>query len=151
MTPEERASARGSATICFMDGDELHCLWTGPGQSCSLLAVVIFDTTDQHWHLMGRVRVHLDDKLFDSQDKRHPIHFLFPPKDGAPMPVEEMISMADHVLRSAVGRGYGITKVTQVRRKITDASELQGLLREVEQLDPGFMSECRNQHGEPKA
>jgi len=72
LSDERRKAFELGGIICVIQGDKVRRVWHGVGDGRDLMVAEILAEDGSRW-VMGRVRVHKDDKMFDSNDEKHSI------------------------------------------------------------------------------
>lgn len=125
--PERYAAKTQGALMAVLEHDRVHRLWATSGFGWDLLLALITARTGAR-HLMGRVRVTVDDKLHGSKDRKHGIHIVFPPS----MSRDELISITPSMIDAITQDGYGGRREPLTEIKIDGGP--QGLVDAIEHL-----------------
>jgi len=72
LSNDRRKAFQLGGIICVVQSDKVRRVWHGVGNGRDLMAAEIVAEDGSRW-VMGRVRVHKDDKMFDSDDEKHSI------------------------------------------------------------------------------
>ncbi len=94
---ERREVMNQGFILAMIPGDHIHRLWLGAGEGADLL-MAHWSGQDGCQFVMGRVRIHKDDKTHDSKDEKQSTRLAFGPmipSDKIQIGIDGMLTVAN--------------------------------------------------------
>ena len=132
LSKERLKAFQAGGIICVIQSDKVRRLWHGIGADRDLMAAEIVAEDGCRW-VMGRVRVHKDDKMFGSADEKHAIA----------LGIGSDVNDADEFTGGAVivfGASLEVDGVVEIDAGMCDVDGLQRLIESVTNATGGRMS-----------
>lgn len=131
--PNRQKAIESGGIICLMEHDKVRRFWHGIGRGCDFMLVESVTDDGTRW-VMGRVRIHKDDKMWGSSDKKEVYQVAF------------ASDVPDHVVAACVkgveaaAKILGIEAVTAIDTAMCNAEEFSAFLVSFTQKTDGQLS-----------
>jgi len=137
LSDERRRAFQTGGIICVIESDRVRRLWHGVGAGRDLMVAEILAEDGSRW-IMGRIRVHRDDKLFDSDDEKYSIA----------LGIGSDVKDADEVVMKTIAAGAMMLgdNIVEFDTGLCDFAGLQKLLEDITYATGGQMASVHRDH-----
>lgn len=134
LTKDREKALEVGGIICLLENDKVRTFWHGIGRGRDFMLVQSVDGDGVRW-VMGRVRIHANEKLVDSDDHKEVIQVAF----GSDVPDNAIALCVESVKGLAVTMGVEV--VAEFDAKMCGPEEFHKLLKTVMNKTGGRMAE----------
>lgn len=124
ITKDREKALEMGGIMCILEKDKVRKFWHGLGRGRDLMLVETVADDGVRW-VMGRVRVHRDDKLVDSDDHKEIVQVAF----GSDVDANAIALCVDGVKALAVA--LGVEAIAEFDAGMCNVMEFQKLLKRV--------------------